>query len=180
MTVADASAVHALVEMHAVYRMLDREGRVLYIGVTGHVGQRFGDHAMKRWFPLVATITLEWYPDKDAAVQAEREAILAERPPYNSQIFSVNPNHPRIWRKPAPHGSAGSELTSSQRSALIELLADDGTTIKRAAAALGISAWCARQRLGRLRDVGLAEITGDGRGARWRLTDAARSDDLRR
>lgn len=78
--VADA---RRFADMHALYRMYDEEGRLLYVGITGDPGQRFGDHAVKRWFPLVATVKLEWHPHRAAAAVAEKRAISAERPRYN-------------------------------------------------------------------------------------------------
>jgi len=69
--------------MHAVYRMFDAEGRLLYVGMTQDAGARFGDHAAKRWFPLVANIALEWFPTKASARLAEVRAIGTERPRYN-------------------------------------------------------------------------------------------------
>lgn len=76
-------ALRRMADMHAVYRMFDANGKVLYIGISGVVGRRFDQHSQKVWFPQVSTITLEWFPTKAAAVLAERHAILAERPRYN-------------------------------------------------------------------------------------------------
>jgi DNA-binding XRE family transcriptional regulator/predicted GIY-YIG superfamily endonuclease len=72
-------------EMHAVYRMYDGGGRVLYIGISGVAGRRFDQHSEKAWFPQVANITLEWFPTKAAAVLAENRAIAAEQPRYNTR-----------------------------------------------------------------------------------------------
>lgn len=72
-----------LADMRAVYRMFDENGRLVYVGQTAHPGQRFGQHAEKRWFTLVTTITLEWHDTHAQAVLAERDAIEAERPRYN-------------------------------------------------------------------------------------------------
>jgi hypothetical protein len=80
MTIVDA---RRLTEMHALYRMFDERDRLLYIGMTGDFGKRLGEHSVKRWFPLVERITLEWLPNKAAARVAERRAIGTERPRYN-------------------------------------------------------------------------------------------------
>lgn len=77
------SEIAAVVKMHAVYRMYDRTGRLLYVGVTGSLGKRLDDHAEKRWFPLVRDIRLEWFPDRSAAEDAESAAIRDEGPEYN-------------------------------------------------------------------------------------------------
>lgn len=72
-----------LAEMCALYRMFDDRDRLLYVGITGDLGQRLGEHSFKRWFPLVERITLEWLPTRAAALLAEKRAISTERPRYN-------------------------------------------------------------------------------------------------
>ena len=187
----DPRVVQRLADMHAVYRMSDRDGRLLYIGRTGNIGQRFGDHSMKRWFPLVATITLEWFPTKAAAVLAERRAIISERPKYNTQV-----NRPEVGKaskqRPAvapltacPPQSAKVQAArrtppdlfpKDVRAKLLGLLADQGTTASRAAIALGVSKWYARTWLEQLRREGMAEVVGRNRGARWLSTDTPGGD----
>lgn len=78
----DPRVIRRLADMHAVYRMWGHAGELLYIGKTGHL-HRFDDHAVKRWFPAVSRITLEWYETEAAARVAERRAIQTERPRYN-------------------------------------------------------------------------------------------------
>lgn len=80
----DVRAIRRMVDMHAVYRMFDEAGRILYIGFSGRAGRRFDQHSTKAWFPQVANITLEWFPTKAAATLAERRAIEAEQPRYNT------------------------------------------------------------------------------------------------
>lgn len=92
--VPELEAIRQAAEMHAVYRMFDASGRLLYVGMTGDAGTRFGDHAAKRWFPLVETIKLEWHPDKAAARAAERQAIRSERPRYNIAEARPAPRQP--------------------------------------------------------------------------------------
>lgn len=79
----DPGIVRRLADMHAVYRMFDHAGRLVYIGMSGRAGRRFDQHATKRWFPLVSTITLEWHATHAEAVLAEKRAIASERPRYN-------------------------------------------------------------------------------------------------
>lgn len=70
--------------MTALYRLRSTDGALLYIGVAGNPGRRFEQHATdKPWWSEVATITLAHYPDRAAALAAERDAIHAERPRYN-------------------------------------------------------------------------------------------------
>lgn len=78
----DPRIVRRLADMNAVYRMYGHSGELLYVGMTGQL-RRFDNHAMKRWFPQVSRITLEWHPTEAAARVSERRAIRAERPRYN-------------------------------------------------------------------------------------------------
>lgn len=118
--VADA---RRFAEMHALYRMYDERGRLLYIGITGDLGQRLGSHSAKRWFPLVERITLEWKPTRAAAALAERRAISTEHPRYN-QAGLKPPEAPkkprRVQRKPK------AELTAEPR----DLVGDLGAVMK--------------------------------------------------
>lgn len=77
------AAVQHVTSMQAVYRMFDKYGQLVYIGVTGDLGRRLASHAEKRWFPQVVQITLTWFPDREAAERAERAAIDAEQPRIN-------------------------------------------------------------------------------------------------
>lgn len=86
MTELDARAVRRLTDMHAVYRMFDDRGRLLYVGVTGNPSRRIKEHSEKRWFPLVTSIRLEWFQTRAAAVLAESRAIQAERPRLNITV----------------------------------------------------------------------------------------------
>lgn len=86
----DPGVIRRLADMHAVYRMFDHAGRLLYIGKSGRAG-RFDEHAVKRWFPLVSAITLEWHATHAEAMLAEKRAIAAERPRYNIAGSPVAP-----------------------------------------------------------------------------------------
>lgn len=82
-TESDIEAVERVLNMHAVYRMYAASGRLLYVGMTGGLDRRLVSHEEKRWFPQVASITLEWHPTRDAAAEAERQAIATEHPRIN-------------------------------------------------------------------------------------------------
>lgn len=72
--------------MTTLYRLIDAEDRLLYIGIAGNPGRRFEQHADdKTWWSDVARITLEHHVDRGSALQAERAAIVAERPIHNVQ-----------------------------------------------------------------------------------------------
>jgi predicted GIY-YIG superfamily endonuclease len=197
----DPRDVRRMADMHAVYRMFDGEGRLLYIGRTGDAGRRFGDHTAKRWFPLVETIKLEWLPTEAAAVLAERRAIRAERPRYNiaetpksrspvrpAALTAVPPERAprvRLRARPAPRPKAPApvprpprpplarEMTPEVRAVIVEHLSGkDGTTTSRIGAVLGVNKYTSLSRLRSLRDEGIARVCGEKKGARWRLVQS--------
>lgn len=94
----DLGAIRRLADLHAVYRMFDGEGHLLYVGMTGHA-RRFDDHGVKRWFPAVATITLEWHSTEASARVAERRIIETEHPRYN--LACTPRNRSRVIRRTA-------------------------------------------------------------------------------
>lgn len=67
-----------------VYRCLDADGRLLYVGMTEQPRRRLRVHELtKSWWPKVGLITLEEYRTREEAAAAEREAILGEAPAFN-------------------------------------------------------------------------------------------------
>lgn len=69
---------------HALYRMYDQAGQLLYVGITLDVATRFANHrGDKPWWTSVATIKLEHFADRASVLAAERRAIQQERPAYN-------------------------------------------------------------------------------------------------
>lgn len=68
----------------ALYRHFDLGGRLLYVGISENLTKRGAEHsASSPWHEHVVTTTAEWLPDRDAAVRAEVQAILTEKPMYN-------------------------------------------------------------------------------------------------
>lgn len=94
MTGLDPATLRRMVDLNAVYRMYDHDGRLLYVGRTGDPGTRFSSHTDKRWFLLVADIKLEWFPTKAAAALAEDRAIQNERPRINIAGSKRRPQRP--------------------------------------------------------------------------------------
>ena len=100
---SDIADARRLADMHALYRMFDDRGHLLYIGITGDLGKRLGNHSFKRWFPLVERITLEWLPNRAAALVAEKRAISTEHPRYNQAgIQAPKKARPAAVKKPEP------------------------------------------------------------------------------
>lgn len=79
---------------HALYRFFDAHGDLLYIGITVDPSARWKKHReSKHWWHAVANITIEHCVSREAALLAEREAIIREVPRYN-QMHSVAPLDP--------------------------------------------------------------------------------------
>jgi hypothetical protein len=78
----DPDVLVQIADLHAVYRMFDGADRLLYVGTTGRA-RRFDEHGVKRWFPAVRRITLDWHATEADARKAERIAIRTEEPRYN-------------------------------------------------------------------------------------------------
>ncbi|MFJ4473262.1 GIY-YIG nuclease family protein [Streptomyces sp. NPDC089424] len=83
----------------AVYRFYNAEDVLLYIGICDEPLKRWYNHAVdKPWWPDVARFGVTWFPSRDEALEAERKAILEEKPlhnvvwngiPYNSSQFPM-------------------------------------------------------------------------------------------
>ncbi|MFI2663336.1 GIY-YIG nuclease family protein [Micromonospora carbonacea] len=68
----------------ATYRLYDRNGALLYVGVTCNLKSRWADHRRRKpWWPQVATKSVDWHPTRFKALSAEKAAIESERPMYN-------------------------------------------------------------------------------------------------
>ncbi|MGW4834735.1 GIY-YIG nuclease family protein [Streptomyces globisporus] len=69
-----------------LYRFRDEAGTLLYIGISGDPALRQTQHAAdKPWWPLVMETTIEWFNNRDVALQHEAAAIRKERPTHNVQ-----------------------------------------------------------------------------------------------
>lgn len=92
---------------HVLYRFYDREGALLYVGITSSIRARFKWHAAKQlWWPEVADCRIQFYPDRTTLTMAERVAIRYERPRHNIQdplvgaVNSFAPWLPEQWSPP--------------------------------------------------------------------------------
>lgn len=67
-----------------LYRHFDSDGVLLYVGVSWSVMHRLTQHkTAANWFPLIRTITIVPYTDRQEAIHAEMTAINNEKPLYN-------------------------------------------------------------------------------------------------
>lgn len=82
--------------MHVLYRFYDIDSRLLYVGITKNPAARFQQHEQsKDWWDQVASITLEQHASRQALMDAERAAIIAEQPAYNVVHSVTNPRQRR-------------------------------------------------------------------------------------
>lgn len=101
LTEADARAVIAHARRPgedgptALYRWFDADDRLLYVGITSSLRARQSSHAKKSsWEAFAVRATIERYPCRADAEQAELDAIRAERPLFND----VGNDHPDAVR----------------------------------------------------------------------------------
>lgn len=67
-----------------LYRFFDAQGGLLYIGISYNAWARMAGHRMNAsWWSQVASASIEHFPTRAEAAQAERSAIEAERPAHN-------------------------------------------------------------------------------------------------
>ncbi|MFE2850607.1 GIY-YIG nuclease family protein [Streptomyces lavendulae] len=69
-----------------LYRLYDRQGRLLYIGISTDPAKRFNTHRWDRgkpWRDRIASYTAEWLDTREEAEAAEVQAIRAELPLHN-------------------------------------------------------------------------------------------------
>lgn len=68
----------------ALYRHFGADGALLYVGVSlSHVARlsQHSDHS--HWYSLIASVKIEYHESREAALIAEREAIIKEKPLHN-------------------------------------------------------------------------------------------------
>lgn len=71
-------------EVHALYRFFGLNDELLYIGITFDPPMRFRQHSTdKPWWAEVSRIGIETFPSRRAVLEAERRAIITERPRWN-------------------------------------------------------------------------------------------------
>lgn len=70
----------------ALYRYFDARNMLLYVGISNSVLRRLEQHHSRHWFFRVVWMRIDRYPNRDAAMRAERIAIRTELPLYNRQL----------------------------------------------------------------------------------------------
>lgn len=127
------------VRSHDVYRIYDADDQLLYIGCALD-----GEHRIRAWHmnPFCAPLsvklqgridhwTIERYPNKAEARQAEREAIFAEAPLFNKQ------HNPKRYSK--RHGPIQPDRPHAPRVGVIGVAPGRFHTVPAAAFQLSLS-----------------------------------------
>jgi len=85
---------------HILYRLYDKDGELLYVGITSDVVSRMAGHrADKFWWEEVAEKRFEYMESRAELEAAERIAIIRERPLYN---ITYNPDRPTTTPRVKP------------------------------------------------------------------------------
>lgn len=67
-----------------LYRHFNESGELLYVGISLSTVSRLAQHRnASHWFAEIASITVETFPTRIGALEAERKAILEENPIHN-------------------------------------------------------------------------------------------------
>lgn len=69
-----------------VYRFFADGGECLYVGCTTNFARRLADHLHRDWFPEVARIEVDRYPDYESGVRAESHLIRSLQPTHNRAL----------------------------------------------------------------------------------------------
>jgi hypothetical protein len=82
--------------MAEIYRHFDKQGALLYVGISASTVQRLAQHKnASAWFSSIAFVKIKRFSTRAAARQAEIKAIIRERPKYNV-VHSVTPSTPAV------------------------------------------------------------------------------------
>lgn len=69
-----------------LYRLFDRNGALLYVGISGRWFRRMHEHAgTQGWWDNVAMVKRQSFETRDAALAVEAQAIRDENPQYNQR-----------------------------------------------------------------------------------------------
>lgn len=86
----------------SLYRHFADDGALLYVGISLSWPSRTKAHAHgSRWFDQVAKVEIERFPTREAALDAERQAIKSEGPKFNVvHNRGGTPDKPEEWSRP--------------------------------------------------------------------------------
>lgn len=101
-------------ERTALYRLFDRKGRLLYVGISNDPEFRWKQHrGDKGWWPQVVGKQVTWYATRVLALQAEALAIRTEDPVYNTVRPHLIAHIPEQMMTTAETSKAEAEIRSA-------------------------------------------------------------------
>lgn len=108
--------------MGTLYRFFDKDGVLLYVGITSRGVERVREHAAsKSWWDAVANATFEHFEKHDDLLEAERNAVFSGKPQHNINLVEETEcrsgHHPRYASRP-PCCHCGDEPAYSLKSGL--------------------------------------------------------------
>lgn len=82
----------------AVYMLIDKYDRPIYVGASRNVDRRAQEHRQKPWWPQV--VTVEMYPMAtwEQALSVERGAIARLNPEFNRQSTNADARYSNAIR----------------------------------------------------------------------------------
>ena len=67
-----------------LYRHFNADGALLYVGISVNALSRLGEHRQSsEWYKQIVKVTLEHFPSRKEAEEAETKAIKSEKPKFN-------------------------------------------------------------------------------------------------
>ena len=77
----------------ALYRHFDATSKLLYVGISLSAVERLREHRIyASWFERIARIEIQWFQSRGSAMNAERRAIICEKPECNI-IHNIEKHH---------------------------------------------------------------------------------------
>ncbi len=77
---------------YLLYKHIDIENNLLYVGVTNNLDKRTEEHSRTaKWFNAIHSISCIEFPNKATALNAERLVISIEQPKYNTVYKTYYP-----------------------------------------------------------------------------------------
>lgn len=81
-----------------LYRCYAHDGSLLYVGISLNALNRLRKHKFKSmWFGSLTNLTVEHFPTRMAALIAEQQAIIREKPVYNRFRPVEKGDMPEAW-----------------------------------------------------------------------------------